>query len=383
MSTPPSVHIGIQGAKAFIQAFMDLGGVDRNPFLMAGQHAYKASGVAEVLDPLWRDIPVTRFSDFSPNPTVEELQRALAAFGESGARSILAVGGGSALDMAKLVNYFSSTQVAPEAYVRGERGVAREFLPLLAVPTTAGSGSEATHFAVLYDGVHKLSVASPALVPSHTWLNAAFTESLSPYQTACSGFDALAQAMESYWALGATTESRENSEKALILCLTHLEGAVLAPSPENRAGMQMAAHWAGRAINVSKTTAAHALSYAMTGHYGLAHGHAVALVLPAVLEANASVDNLDMSHPPGAEPLRKTLRRLYELLGVSSALDAATQLRSLMARIGLSSTWFTDQGVDPAAVRALILQEVNQERLANNPCRFTQELMEQVLAPIQ
>jgi len=383
MTGSSHVHFGAQGVDLFLDSFLALGAPERRLFLVAGRHSYEASGAAAALAPFLADISVTRFSDFSSNPKIDDLGRALTSFRKSGARSLLAVGGGSAMDIGKLINYFASTQVDPEAYVRGERGRAKAFFPLLAVPTTAGSGSEATHFAVLYDGFSKLSVADPALIPSSAWLNATFTESLSPYQTACSGFDALAQAMESYWAVGSTVESMQDSISALRLCLEHLEGAVLKPTTEHRAGMLEAAHLAGRAINVAKTTAAHALSYAMTGHYKLAHGHAVALTLPAVFEANAAVTDLDVNDSRGVTHVRDAVQRLCALLDSSSAITAVSRLRNMMTRIGLSPTWFGDHEVDLTEVRTHILQEVNQERLGNNPRRFTPELIAQVVAQIQ
>jgi alcohol dehydrogenase class IV len=377
------VHVGVQGIEEYIQAFRKLDGADKNLFLIAGKHSYEASGVAKALSGLLSDVSVIRFSGYSPNPKVDEVQKALAAFNKSGASRIVVAGGGSALDIGKLVNYFSSTKVDPAAYVHGERGKAKQFLPLLAIPTTAGSGSEATHFAVLYDGFNKLSIADSGLLPSHTWLNAAFTESLLPLQTACCGFDALAQAIESYWAVGSTSESQLDSAKAIRLCQEHLDAAVLRPTLQARAGMLKASHLAGRAINVSKTTAAHAMSYAMTGHYGLAHGYAVALLLPAVLEVNDAVTDSDVMDSRGAKYVQGTMRQLYGILGFSSAKQTADYLRDLRARIGLSMTWFRDQGVDPKNVRILIQQEVNQERLANNPRRFTPELVKQVVASIQ
>ncbi|MGH7967250.1 MAG: phosphonoacetaldehyde reductase, partial [Limisphaerales bacterium] len=326
---------------------------------------------------------VVHFSEFSPNPKVEDVKKALVEFQAFQPRKIIAVGGGSALDVAKLVRYFAATGIEPEEPASLPNGNSHHLIPLLAVPTTAGSGSEATHFAVIYKGFIKHSVAHPSLRPSHVWLNPRFTMSASPYQVACSGFDAFAQGIESLWAVGATENSKLDSSKAITLCLRHLEGAVLARSPQHCAGMLEAANLSGQAINVSKTTAAHAMSYALTAHYGLPHGHAVAMILPAVFEANAAVTDRNVNDPRGAAFVHAALRELCTRLGCTSVPMAVRRIRELMAGIGLSETWFSSHGFNLTTVRNFVTQEVNLDRLANNPRRLDAEAFAQILAQIR
>jgi alcohol dehydrogenase len=377
------VHIGAQGAEEFVQRFLALDRQDASIFLITGRNSYEASGAASFFSSLLPNKRVVHFSDFSSNPKIGDLGRALASFRESRPGLILAVGGGSAIDLGKLVNYFAATGIAPEAYPEGTPCQCEVFLPLMAVPTTAGTGSEATHFAVLYNGFNKISVAHKSLVPSHAWLNVTFTASMSAYQTACSGFDALAQAIESYWAVGSTQESRRTSEKALLLCLDHLEGAVSMPTTEHRAGMLNASYLAGQAINVSKTTAAHAMSYPLTAHYGVPHGHAVAMTLPALFEANADVTEADLNDMRGVAHVRSAVHELCMLLGVDSPREAARLLLDLTIHIGLSEPWFTGHGFDPAEARGYVMQEVNKQRLSNNPRKLDGEPIAQILAHIR
>jgi alcohol dehydrogenase len=384
MTSDEHVQVGEEGAEVFIQKFLSLGRPDAPVFLIAGRPAYESSGAASFFSFLLADKRVVHFADFSANPKIEEFRRILGAFRESRAGLILTVGGGSAIDFGKLVNYFASRGIDTEAYLQGNRGGEdAAFFPHLAVPTTAGTGSEATHFAVLYNGFKKISVADKQLIPSHVWLNSAFTASMPLYQAASSGFDALAQAIESYWAVGSTLESRQDSAKALCLCLLHLEGAVLTPTSEHRAGMLEAAHLAGRAINVSKTTAAHAMSYALTAYYGLPHGHAVAMTLPAVFEANAVTTEADVNDLRGVAYVRAAMQELCMLLGADSPKKAAQRLQEIMVRIGLSDVWFSAHGFDPAEVRDHVMQEVNAERLANNPRRLDGDPMSQIVAHIR
>ena len=383
MKSDDFLHFGSKDAEEFIQKFLILAKPDEAIFLIAGRQAFEASGAASIFSPLLTDKNVVRFSDFTANPKIGELGQVLCAFNKARAGLILSVGGGTAIDLGKLVNYFSATDVDPEAYLKGERGICAKCVPHLAVPTTAGTGSEATHFAVLYDRFKKVSVADNKLAPSHVWLNPVFTASMSPYLTASSGFDALAQAIESYWAVGSTLKSRHDSLEALKLCIQHLEFSVLTPTSEHRAGMLKAAYLAGRAINVAKTTAAHALSYVLTSHYGLSHGHAVALTFPAVFEANANVTNQNINDPRGLRHIGNIMNNLCVLLNIDSPAKAAHQIQELTMKIGLSNTWFETHGFEPEKVRALVLRDVNEERLANNPRQLDDDSLTRIVASIR
>lgn len=370
MRRTEDVHFGTVGAEGFVRKFLGQAADDVPVFIVAGKKSYSLSGAADFFSPLLAGKKPVHFSGFSPNPDIGELRTALVLYKESMSRLIVSVGGGTAIDIGKLVNYFAATGGDPAAYPGAAGSQDASFAPLLAVPTTAGSGSEATHFAVLYDGAQKLSVAHEELVPSHAWLNEEFTASMSTYQAAVSAFDAFAQAVESYWAVGSTSESRQDSAEAVRLCLRHMEGAVGTAAVGHRGGMLKAAHLAGRAINVAKTTAAHAMSYALTAHYGLAHGHAVAMTLPALFEANAEVSDFDVNDRRGAAHVRGVIEELCALLGAVSAEGAAFKIRELTARIGLGGEWFSTRGIDPSHPRALVLKEINAERLANNPRRL-------------
>ncbi len=383
MPSDKHIQIGTEGAVGFVQRFLDLDKSCSPLFLITGRQSLKSSGAESFFAPIIASRQVVRFSDFAANPKIEDLCRALNAFKASKAKLIISVGGGSALDIAKLVNYFAATNTNPVSYTEGKRGRGAAFCPLLAVPTTAGTGSEATHFATLYIGFEKISVADKRMTPSHIWLNPGFTSKMSAYLTACTGFDALAQAIESYWAVGSTEESKHYSEKAIKLCLQHLEGAVLAPTPEHREGMLNAAHFAGRAINISKTTAAHAMSYTLTAHYGLPHGHAVAMTLPAVFETNAATTEADVNDPRGALHVQDAVHKLCMLLGADSSKKATATILGLIARIGLSDTWFSAHGIDSSEAQNYVFQEINAERLINNPRKLDEKILSRIVAYIR
>jgi len=377
------VHRGKEEAEVFLHNFVSLSNLDDPVFMITGNYSYELSGAAEFFSYMLDRKRYVRFSEFSPNPNINNLQLALDAFRNSNAKLIIAVGGGSAIDLAKLVNFFAALNIEPGEYLKNKETVNISTLPFLAIPTTAGTGSEATNFAALYVGSRKISISNREILPSHVWLNFEFTLSLSPYQSACTGFDALAQAIESYWAISSTTRSRQDSEKAIQLCMQHLEGAVLTPTTENRAGMLEAAYLSGKAINVSKTTAAHALSYSLIAHYGLPHGHAVALTLPAIFTVNAAATNADVNDLRGLSHVNKVMRNLCKLLKVDSPTEAAQLIKTLMFRIGLSDSWLSDHGFDKSRAQDIVMKEVDLERMANNPRRLNKKLIEQIAASIR
>lgn len=342
----------------------------RRVFLVAGSSSYAASGAERLLQPLLGES--VRFSGFSPNPKLTELRQALQAFRENGTECIVAVGGGSALDLAKLVNYFVTTGLTPEEWLAGARSERCDFLPLLAVPTTAGSGSEVTRFAVLYAAGEKFSVAADGLTPSHLILNPEFLTSLSTFQRAVTGYDALSHALESMWARAATEESRKISRAALAAILRWLPQHVERPDSDTRREMLLAACTAGRAIDMTRTTLAHALSYSLTIHEKTAHGEAVAVFLPLVARYNLS----EMVALGGSDA--EIARGIMDVFGVTTPDGVGRQLEQLSLQTGLPLPLLAG---DARAVELLerALREVNLERLGNNPVEVDGAVLQRML----
>jgi alcohol dehydrogenase class IV len=313
-----------------------------------------------VLPALQRVIQLRRWSEFAPNTDAADLARGLAIVDEFGPDLVLAVGGGSAMDMAKLLTGFAGiTDPAKlhEAIRSGDRIAHRE-PGLVLVPTTSGSGSEATHFAVVYIGDDKYSVSGDPLRPDAVILDPALTRSGSRYQKATSGIDAIAQAIESLWAVDATDQSRRWARHALRLLLPAIEPFVATGDEASARAMAIGSHLAGRAIDISRTTAAHALSYAITKRYGVSHGHAVGLTLGAFIEAHAAVPSL-----------RPVIGEILHRLGGTDGRSGRERFRALLDRLGLTSR-LSDVGCTTSEQRRRLAAAVNVERMGNNPVRF-------------
>lgn len=333
--------------------------------LFTGGASFQRSGAADAIEPMLASLSVERISDVTRNPTAEDVLAAIDRLRRSQPDLIVAVGGGSVLDLAKATRGLAG-ESDPRAIVISGTPIGIPGVPLVAIPTTAGTGSEVTQFAVVYvDGV-KHSVGHPSFRPDHVVLDPYLTASMPARVTAETGLDALSQAMESMWSIGSTDESLTHAHRALSLAWGNLSAAVQSPSVESRIAMCTAAHLAGRAIDISKTTAAHALSYPMTVRHGVAHGHAVALTLGALLEYNSWVSETDCVDPRGADFVRARIHEVLQVIGVSDGTAGKHAVSALLTRVGLETT-LTAVGVVSAAERRAIVDSANAERQANNP----------------
>ena len=322
-----------------------LAGIDaKHVFVVHGKGSYTACGAAAILQEASRGLTVSEFVDFSVNPKDEEAQQGVQQLLAAQPDLIIAVGGGSAMDMAKLIRHYAA-----------EQGYQ---VPLVAIPTTAGTGAEATHFAVVYREGVKHSVEADDILPDTVVLYPPFTYSNSAYLTACTGFDALAQAIEAFWNHNATEESREYSERAMSLIYKQLPACIAHPEQtELRDELLQGAYWAGRAINITKTTAPHAFSYAFTSHYNYPHGHAVALTFPFFMQLNGS-------------------QKLFDLLDMSAG-QVLQQTERYISSLGLSLQ------LPPEVAVRYALQAVNVQRLANNPVKVTPDITKELEAYLE
>ena len=354
----------------------------RNIFLVTGRTSFERCGAKSALEKHLSPYVVSRFSDIDENPKLEQLERGLARFHESGADLIIGVGGGSAMDMAKLIRIFSSQTRPLLHYVEGDESLSPATLPMVAIPTTAGSGSQATHFAVLYVGKTKYSVADQSMLPNAILVDPDLLRSVPSAVVASTGLDALNQGIESYWSVQSTDESKRYAREAISLAWGNLRAAVLHPTEEVRLSMAIAAHRAGEAINITKTTAPHAISYPITSYFDVPHGHAVGLVLPKILIFNALVGDEDCLDARGADYVKTAINEIVELMRRKDPADAANSYNVLMDDIGLSRD-FRNFGIRTRKdVETIISNGFNPQRVNNNPRKLTEMALREILVEL-
>ena len=346
--------------------------------LVTGKGSYKKSGSEEKLIQYLGDTVIKRFFDFEPNPNIKDVLVGINIISSFKPDLVIAVGGGSVIDIAKLVNIFA-VHVAKEKeiyeFVNESSSVKQAGLPLIAIPTTSGTGSEATHFAVVYIGNKKYSFAHKYVLPDFSIIDPSLSYSNPAYIKACSGFDALSQAIESFWAVGSTEESRGYSREAIRIILSSIEMAVVESDAKSMDRMSLAANLAGKGINISKTTAAHAVSYPITKFLDIPHGHAVALTLGSFFVINSNYSESQLNDVRGIDYFDNISKELLNLFDCSGSKQASEKWIQIMTNVGLETNLksiFRKKNID----YDLIKKEINLERLNNNPVKVNSSQIE-------
>lgn len=238
------------------------------------------------------------FDGVSPNPDLSAIDEASANLRSDEVDRIVALGGGSTIDTAKALSVTLSESTSSFSlrghFVDGAPLPTSAPLPVIAVPTTAGTGSEVTPFATIWDkeGDKKLSLTSPAIFPQMAVLDPALTLGLPEDETVSSGLDALSQGLESIWNRNANPASLPIATRAVSLAVSTLPLLVEEPGNiELRSRMMEASLLAGIAISSTRTALAHSISYPLTAVHGVPHGIACSFTLPSLLEYNSKEDD--------------------------------------------------------------------------------------------
>lgn len=284
---------------------------------------------------------LTCFCGYHANPDLADCSAGAELYRQHGCDGLISVGGGSAMDTAKAIKALLLT--GDMDAVRASRLPEGVHLPHIAVPGTAGTGAEATPIAVVYENNEKLSLDHPALLPEGIVLDGELLDTLPLYHKKACAMDALCQGIESYWAAKATEESRIHAGRAIRGVLSSLD-AYLKGDPSAADAILLAAYESGCAIRISRTTAAHAMSYQITKRVGPAHGHACLLTLPWLWR--------HMGNAP-------VLAELNRIMGTA---DGAELLLGLLA----DTDMLPDTMPDDATLDALAAS-VNTQRLGNHP----------------
>ena len=315
-------------------------------------------------------IPYVKFSDFTPNPLYEDVCKGVELFNAEGCDTILAVGGGSSLDVAKCIKLYcrmsKDTLYLDQEYK--DTGV-----KLIAIPTTAGTGSESTRYAVIYYDGKKQSVTHDSIIPNVAILEPKVLKTLPLYQKKCTMLDALCQGIESWWSVNSTEESCEYSLKAIKLIMANWRNYIFENDDEAAAYIMLGANYSGRAINITATTAAHAMSYKITSLYRFPHGHAVAVCLPEIWEYMLShMDKCIDSR--GSEYLFNIFTQISLAMGCKSPSGTIAKFREMLKDLEMQNPVSEHLPSDIS----LLTSSVNPIRLKNNPVRLEDKIIEKI-----
>ena len=245
-------------------------------FLVAGK-SFLRLPIGQELEEIFSDLDLRtyHFSSFQANPLLEDVEKGIEAFSEFQGDVILAVGGGSALDTAKCIKLFSGLS-KEKSYL--EQEFTENDIPLITHPTTAGTGSESTPYAVIYKAGEKCSVEHESIYPRYRIEDARSLRTLPLFQKKATLLDALSHAMEAIWSKYSNEDSRSYGKEAISLILKHYKAYLMPGAEAEGEAIAEASNLAGKAIAVTRTTAGHALSYKLGSLYQLPHGLATAVV---------------------------------------------------------------------------------------------------------
>ena len=319
-----------------------------------------------------KQIRFIKFSDFTPNPQYESVVKGVQVLKKENCDLIFAIGGGSAMDVAKCIKLYSNMN-PQKNYL--EQEICSNNLPLVAVPTTAGTGSEATRYAVIYYNGEKQSVTHESCIPKVVLLDESTLETLPEYQKKSTMLDALCHAVESFWSVNSTEESRQYSEKAIRLILENKEAYLTNTHLGNR-NMLLAANIAGKAINITQTTAGHAMCYKLTSLYGIAHGHAAALCV-SVLWPYMLEHKEECTDSRGQIHLSGIFEALAGIMGVGCPKYAIRKYKEILKELDLTVPNIKENDYK------VLKTSVNPVRLKNNPVKLTEDVIEQLYREIK
>ena len=321
--------------------------------------------------------PHVLFSDFTPNPLYEQVCKGIDLYQITKCDSILAVGGGSAIDVAKCIKLAvlakegNAALIPPLVSTRVECDGSK--IPFIAIPTTAGTGSESTHNAVMYYEGAKQTVTNDGVLPDYAILEPSVLKTLPLYQKKCTMMDALCQGIESWWSVNSTEESYGYSRKTIELIMANWRKYIFENDDEAAAQIMLAANYGGRAINITQTTAAHAMSYKITSLYTIPHGHAVAVCLPEIWEF--MIHNMDKClDKRGEEYLNVIFNNIAHAMRASILADAILFFREMMTQMNLTTPVSNDLSSD----LQILTSSVNSVRLKNNPVELDDSTIRQL-----
>ena len=315
-------------------------------------------------------VPYEVFDQFTPNPLYEDVCMGVELFQSAGCDTILAVGGGSSLDVAKCIKLYCQME-RDRLYL--EQEYRDTFVKLIAIPTTAGTGSESTRYAVIYYDGKKQSVTHDSIIPDVAILEPKVLKTLPMYQKKCTMMDALCQGIESWWSVNSNEKSKKLSKEAVAIIMQWWREYIFENTAVSAEAIMNAANLAGQAICITQTTAPHAFSYKLTSMFGLPHGHAVAICLPEIWEY--MVAHSDQCVDQRGEIYLKTVfTDIANAMSCTSSFEAIQRFRSMLdeLQIGLLHSEDIINNVK------VLAQSVNPIRLKNNPVRLSEEVIEMI-----
>ena len=334
-------------------------------FILCGKKSFTISGAENFISKMIVNKEIKKLYKNSNIPLLEELIEIINEIKNFKPDLILAIGGGAVIDYAKIANVVDTRSDLKKLIVNYSYPFKKKYTKLAVIPTTAGSGAEVTSNAVIYVDNIKHSFESNLLIPDNFFLIPEFIISAPEKIKASAGFDAMAQALESLVSKKSNDQSIDYATKSLKISVNAFLPFLHDPNIKNATEMSIAANLAGKAINISKTTAPHAASYPFTSLFNISHGHAVGLFFEKFFKFN--YDNLNKSDT--SFDLKKRFDLIFNLFDVSNIDDFNSKLSLIKKKANLEDD-LTKLNIDLNKSSENIINGINLLRLGNNPVKI-------------
>ena len=337
-------------------------------FILCGKKSFITSGAENLFKKLINDKEIKLFYKNSELPILEELIDIINEIKKFKPDLILGVGGGAVIDYAKMANVVDVRPNLENLIINYSYPFKKKNTKLAVIPTTAGSGAEVTSNAVIYvDGI-KHSFESELLIPDNFFLVPEFLISAPNKIKASAGFDAIAQALESLISKKSNDQSVSYASKSLGVSINSYISFLNNPNIKNATEMSIASNLAGKAINISKTTAPHAASYPFTSLFNISHGHAVGLFFERFFKFN--YDNLDKSET--SFDLKQRFELIFNLFDVKNINDFNSKIILMKKKAKLEDN-LEILNINVKKSSEKIIKGINLLRLGNNPVKINEK----------
>ena len=337
-------------------------------FILCGKKSFITSGAENLFKKLINDKEIKLFYKNSELPILEELIDIINEIKKFKPDLILGVGGGAVIDYAKMANVVDVRPDLENLIINYSYPFKKKNTKLAVIPTTAGSGAEVTSNAVIYvDGI-KHSFESELLIPDNFFLIPEFLISAPNKIKASAGFDAIAQALESLISKKSNDQSVNYASKSLRVSINSYISFLNNPNIKNATEMSIASNLAGKAINISKTTAPHAASYPFTSLFNISHGHAVGLFFERFFKFN--YDNLDKSET--SFDLKQRFELIFNLFDVKTINDFNSKIILMKKKAKLEDN-LEILNINVKKSSEKIIKGINLLRLGNNPVKINKK----------
>jgi len=378
----PTKTVSGWGVISKLRELLDLSGY-RSATILVGKSSLAMSGQLRSIELDLQGLVVHVVSGVGPMPTLESIEQLVRQEkAHPLPHVVIGIGGGSVLDSAKCLAILLVQRNSLRDILAKRDLILPKAVPCVAVPTTAGTGSEVTSQATIWDlnGKKKYSLKNECMYPEYAILDPALTLSLPPRITAITGLDALTHALEAAYSIHSTPETDIHALQAINAIMTELENVVVDGSNRRaREVLLQGSLHAGLAIARTSTAAAHAVSYPLTIHYGIPHGYAVGLLVPEFLMYNSGVNETDCQDPRGVAFVLDRCKLIATELRCSDIVEARNKLRQLIAKIGLKTS-LRELGVTD--LELISRESTDPDRVSNQPRLVTEQNVRSLLREI-